>query len=57
MMAQTRRVTLPPRDHQSPKAELEDEIDIPGADMETLRKAFFGPVEIKREPPGQARND
>lgn len=26
---------------------LEEEFDVPGADKETLRKAYFEPVEIK----------
>ena len=33
--------------YQPSKAEMEEEFDMPGADMETLRRAFFKP----RKPP------
>lgn len=50
-MPHTKKITLPPRDYQHSKAELGEEQDMPGADMKTLRKAFFEPVEIERRPP------
>lgn len=43
-----RKITLPPKDYQPNKAEMEKGIDMPGADMETLQKAFFQPVKTKR---------
>lgn len=55
-MAQTKKITLPLRDYQPSKAELEDSQDMPGTDMKRLRKAFFEPVEIKREPPQVTRH-
>ena len=36
-----REITLPPRDYQPAKAEKEREIDMPGADIVTVRRAFF----------------
>ena len=39
-------IKLPPRDYQPSKAELEEEVDMPGAALETLRQAFFRPVKI-----------
>ena len=33
---------LKPASYQPSKAELEEEFDMPGADMDTLRQAFFG---------------
>ena len=47
MQDKLRTITLPSRDYQPSKAELEEEIDMPGADAETIRRAFFQPV--KRE--------
>ena len=45
-MTEKRKLTLPPRDYQPSKAELEEEYDMPGADIDTLRKAFFRPVQV-----------
>lgn len=42
-----RTITLPPRDYQPSKAELEAEVNMPGADLETVRKAFFRPLKVK----------
>ncbi|MDE0695288.1 MAG: hypothetical protein OXH76_05585 [Boseongicola sp.] len=33
-----------PSTYQPTKAEMEEEIDMPGADMPTLRRAFFKPL-------------
>lgn len=33
---------LKPASYQPSQAELEEEFDMPGADIDTLRKAFFG---------------
>ena len=35
---------LKPPTHQPSKSEMEQEFDMPGASMETLRKAFFNPI-------------
>ena len=35
---------LKPASYQPTKAELEEEFDMPGADDETLRRAFFTPL-------------
>ena len=40
-----------PSDYQPSKAETEEEIDMPGADLETVRRAFFRPL------PGQRPDD
>lgn len=45
-----RKVTLPHRDYQPSKAEMEEEFDMPGADPETLRRAFFRPVKVVENP-------
>ena len=46
-----REITLPPRDYQPTKAETEQEIDMPGADIVTVRNAFFRRVRVKEEKP------
>ena len=47
-MTEKRKLAVPPRDYQPSKAELEEEYEMPGADMDTLRKAFFRPVEVTK---------
>ena len=42
-----RELKLPPRDYQPSKAEREQEYDMPGADMKTVRSAFFRPVKAR----------
>lgn len=42
-----REVAIKPSEYQPSKAELEEEYDMPGADMETLRKAFFKPLKTE----------
>ena len=42
---------MPPRDYQPSKAEREQEYDMPGADLETVRRAFFQPIKVREEPP------
>ena len=44
-----RTVTLPPKDYQPSKAELEEEIDMPGMSDEEIRRTFFRPFKIVRE--------
>ena len=42
-----REITLPSRkDYQPLRAELREEFDMPEADIETVRKAFFQPVKV-----------
>ena len=46
-----REITLPPRDYQPTKAETEQEMDMPGADIVIVRKAFFRRVKIREKTP------
>ena len=46
-----REITLPPRDYQPTKAETEQEYDMPGADIVTVRNAFFRRVKVREEKP------
>ena len=39
-----RPVELKPSDYQPTKAEKEEEVDMPGASLETVRRAFFRPL-------------
>ena len=42
-----KEIVLPSRkDYQPSRAEMRKEFDMPGADIETVRKAFFQPVEV-----------
>ena len=41
----------PPRDYQPTKAETEREYDMPGADIVTVRNAFFRRVKVREKPP------
>ena len=42
-----KEITLPSRkDYQPSRAELREEFDMPEADIETVRKAFFQPVTV-----------
>ena len=42
-----KEITLPSRkDYQPSKAEMEKEFDMPEADIETVRKAFFQPLKV-----------
>lgn len=43
-----REMALPPEDYEPTKEELQEEFDMPGADMETVRRAFFRPTKIVR---------
>ena len=40
-------ITLLPKGYQPSKAEKEEEFDMPGADMKTLRQAFLN-IKIRR---------
>lgn len=44
-------ITLPGNDFQPRKADMEEEYDMPGASLDTIRSAFFRPVNVKREDP------
>ena len=48
--AETRTITLPNQSYQPPKAEQEKEHDMPGASLKTVRRAFFRPVNVRRDP-------
>lgn len=45
-----RTITIPNQDYQPPKAEREKEHDMPGAGIKAIRRAFFRPFNVKREP-------
>lgn len=44
-----RSIAMPPRDYQPTKAEREEEFDMPGADIKTVRSAFFRPIRVAGE--------
>ena len=44
-------ITLPQRDYQPTKAETEQEHDMPGADIVTVRRAFFRRVKVRETNP------
>ena len=44
-----RTITLPDQTYQPPKAEREKEYDMPGASKKTVRRAFFRPVNVRRD--------
>ena len=46
-----REITLPPRDYQPTKAEKEREINMPGADIVTVRRAFFQRIRVRETNP------
>ena len=46
-----REIDMPPRDYQPSKAEREEECDMLGADLETVRRAFFRPVRVRETSP------
>ena len=43
-----RHVALAPSDYQPSKAEMEEEIDMPEASLDEVRRAFFRPVAGRR---------
>jgi len=45
-------ITLPPNDFQPRKEHMDKEYDMPGASVEQIRRAFFRPVIVRREPRG-----
>ena len=46
-----KRIELAPSDYQPSKAELEEEVRLPGASVEEVRRAFFRPFTIRRRDP------
>ena len=46
-----REIDMPPRDYQPSKAEQEREHDMPGADIRTVRRAFFWRVKVREKTP------
>ena len=44
-------ITLPRRDYQPTKAETDQEYDMPGADIVTVRNAFFRRIKVREKPP------
>lgn len=45
-LPEARSIVLPPRDYQPSKAEREEAFDMPDADIETVRSAFFRPIRV-----------
>lgn len=48
-LPKARTITLPAQTYQPPKAEQEKEHNMPGASLKTVRRAFFRPVNVRRE--------
>lgn len=48
-LPEARTITLPDKDFQPSKADMEREYDMPGASMKTIRSAFFRPFNIRRK--------
>ena len=48
-LPKARTITLPDQTYQPAKAEREKEYTMPGASMKTVRRAFFRPVNVRRE--------
>ena len=48
-----REIAMRALSYQPSRAELREEYDMPEADMETVRKAFFTPVEINEQDPNR----
>ena len=46
---EARTITLPDKDFQPSKADMEAEYDTPGASMDTIRSTIFRPFNIRRE--------
>ena len=46
-----RTITLPGKDFQPSKADMDREYDMPGASLKTIRRALFRPFNIRRKDP------
>lgn len=42
-------ITLPPRDYQPSKAEYEEEVEMPNANLKEVKEAFFRPVKVVKK--------
>ena len=51
-LPEARTIPLPDQSYQPPKADQEKAHDMPGASMQTVRSAFFRPINIRREKQG-----
>ena len=47
-LPEARTITLPPKDFQPSKADMEAEYDTPGASLDTIRSTIFRPFNIRR---------
>lgn len=47
-LPEPREVDMQPSDYQPNRAEIDEEIDMPEADLETVRSAFFRPIRRKQ---------
>ena len=45
-------ITLPDNTFQPRKEQMDKEYDMPGASVEQIRRTFFRPVIVRREPRG-----
>ena len=50
-LPESRTIALPHQDFQPRKTDMEAEYDMPGASMETIRSAFFRPINVEGEDP------
>ena len=48
-LPEPRTITLPDQDYQPRKAEMEKEHHMPGASLNTIRRACFRPFNVRRE--------
>ena len=46
-LLQSRTIKMKPRSYQPSEAEKEQEMDMPGADIETVQSAIFRPIKIE----------
>ena len=48
-LPEPRTITLSKETYQPPKAEREEEHDMPGASLKQVRSAFFRPINVRRK--------
>ncbi len=46
-LPKARTITLPDQSYQPPKAEQGKAYDMPGASLQTVRSAFFRPINVR----------
>ena len=51
-LPEARTISLPEGTYQPPKAEREKEHNMPGVSLKTARRAFFRPLNVRREEQG-----